>query len=231
MPLDADLAAYDLVVLPTIYTASDADAARVAAAAEAGTHIVVSFFSGIVDEQDRIRLGGYPGDFRELLGVRSEEFYALQEGETLYLDDGTAADLWSEKTHLEGAEAVRIWADGELAGLPAVTRREIGGTGGTGGSGGAAAWYVAARPSADGLRALVAQIAEGAGVGPVLPGLARDVEAVRRIAEDGTSFLFVLNHSDADQVIAVRGRELLAGADADGALLVPAGGSAVVQEA
>ncbi|MGY5765828.1 beta-galactosidase [Brachybacterium sp. DNPG3] len=235
VPLDADLAAYDLVVLPTVYTVSDADAARVTAAAEAGTHIVISFFSGIVDEQDRIRLGGYPGAFRELLGVRSEEFYALQEGEVLHLDDGTAADLWSEKTHLEGAEAVRTWADGELAGLPAVTRREIGGTGddGTGGdrSEGASAWYVAARPSADGLRTLVAQIADGAGVGPVLPGLARDVEAVRRIAEDGTSFLFVLNHSDADQVIAVRGRELLAGADADGALLVPAGGSAVVQEA
>ena len=60
--IDADLAAYDLLVLPTLYTVTDRDAARVATAAEAGTHVVVSFFSGIVDEHDHVRLGGFtPG--------------------------------------------------------------------------------------------------------------------------------------------------------------------------
>src|SRR5699024_7024055 len=164
--------------------------------------------------------------------------------------------LWSEKTHLEGAEAVRTWADGALRGRPAVTRNEVGVEGG-------AAWYVAARPSADGLETLVAEIAEAAGVEPAgpglhrdveagrrcagdgaadprrrdashgqpgVPGLHRDVEAVRRCAEDGTTYLFVLNHAEFDQVVQVSGIDLLRGTDADGAHTVPAGAVAVIRE-
>src|SRR5699024_5655577 len=134
-----------------------------------------------------------------------------------------AADLWSEKTHLEGAEAVRSWADGALRGRPAVTRHEVGVEGG-------AAWYVAARPAAAGLETLVAEIAEAAGVAPAVPGLARGGEAVRRFAEDGTTYLFVLNHSECDQVVQVSGIDLLRGTDADGAHTVPAGAVAVIRE-
>lgn len=223
VPTSADLTGYELVIAPTLHTVSAAEAERLAEAARAGAQVVLTFFSGIVDENDHVHLGGYPGAFRDLLGVRTEEFYALQEGEVLHLDDGTAADLWSEKTHLEGAEAVRSWADGALRGRPAVTRNEVGVEGG-------AAWYVAARPSADGLETLVAEIAEAAGVEPAVPGLHRDVEAVRRFAEDGTTYLFVLNHSEFDQVVQVSGIDLLRGTDADGAHTVPAGAVAVIRE-
>src|SRR5699024_4000770 len=223
VPTSADLTGYELVIAPTLHTVSAAEAERLAEAARAGAQVVLTFFSGIVDENDHVHLGGYPGAFRDLLGVRTEEFYALQEGEVLHLDDGTAADLWSEKTHLEGAEAVRSWADGAPRGRPAVTRNEVGVEGG-------AAWYVAARPSADGLETLVAEIAEAAGVEPAVPGQHRDVEAVRRFAEDGTSYLFVLNHSEFDQVVQVSGIDLLRGTDADGAHPVPAGAGAVRRE-
>ncbi|APX33877.1 beta-galactosidase [Brachybacterium sp. P6-10-X1] len=221
VPTGTDLTGYDLVVAPTLYTVSDEDAERLAEAARAGTQVVITFFSGIVDENDHVRLGGYPGAFRELLGVRSEEFHPLVEGEIRHLDDGTAADLWSEKTHLEGAEAVRTWADGPLHGWPAVTRQVVGD---------GAGWYVAARPSADGLETLLGEIVAAAGVEPTVPGLHRDVEAVRRFAEDGITYLFVLNHSEGDQVVQVSGYEMLSGADAEGALTVPAGSAAVIQE-
>lgn len=223
VPTSADLTGYELVIAPTLYTVSEQEAERVAEAARAGAQVVITFFSGIVDENEHIYLGGYPGAFRDLLGVRTEEFYALQEGEILHLDDGTAADMWSEKTHLEGAEAKRTWADGPLHGWPAVTRNLVGEEGG-------AAWYVAARPSAEGLEALVDEIAAAAGVEAAVPGLHRDVEAVRRFAEDGTTYLFVLNHSDRDQVVQVSGQELLRGTDADGAHTVPAGAVAVIRE-
>lgn len=223
VPTGTDLTGYELVIAPTLYSVSGQEAERVAEAARAGAQVVITFFSGIVDENEHIYLGGYPGAFRELLGVRTEEFYALQEGEVLHLDDGTAADLWSEKTHLEGAEAVRSWADGALHGRPAVTRNAAGEEGG-------AAWYVAARPSAEGLETLVDEIVAAAGVESAVPGLHRDVEAVRRFAEDGTTYLFVLNHSDRDQVVQVSGHDLLRGTDADGAHTVRAGAVAVIRE-
>ena len=43
----------------------------------AGGHVLVTYFSGIVDEHDHVWLGGYPGALRDLLGVRVEEFAPL----------------------------------------------------------------------------------------------------------------------------------------------------------
>ncbi len=79
-------------MVPTLYLVSDAAAASVAAAAARGATVVVTYWSGIVDEDDHIRLGGYPGAFRDLLGVRVEEFLPLRQGESVSLDDGTRAD-------------------------------------------------------------------------------------------------------------------------------------------
>ncbi|ACZ20624.1 beta-galactosidase [Sanguibacter keddieii DSM 10542] len=226
----ADLSGYDLVVVPTLYLVSDADAANVAAAAERGATVVVTYFSGIVDVNDHVRLGGYPGAFRTLLGVSTEEFYTLQEDETVHLSGsgervaGTfAADLWTEKTHLRGATAVATYDDGPLAGLPAVTRAEVGAAGGS-------AWYVGARLNAAGVAAVVDAALADAG----LTGEAEvpaGVEVVRRHAEDGTAYLFVLNHTAEDATVKTTGTDLLTGSPVDGSLSVPAAGVAVVQEA
>ncbi len=75
---------------PTLYLCSDATAAGAAPrTCAAGGHVLVTYFSGIVDEHDHVRLGGYPGAFRELLGVRVEEFAPLLPGATVTLDDGS----------------------------------------------------------------------------------------------------------------------------------------------
>jgi beta-galactosidase len=232
VPAGTDLTGYRLVVVPTLYTVTDADADRVAAAARAGSTVLVTYFSGIVDENDHIRLGGYPGAFRELLGVRSEELYALQDGERLTLDDGTTADLWSEKIHLAGAEVVRSFADGALTGGPAVTRHA---------TGAGAAWYAATRLDDDAAARLTDALLAESGVRPVVDGAPAGVEVVRRHADVGAdegpltgdpeaTFLFVLNHTAADVVVPGRGVDLLSGDRAEGEIHVPAHGVAVVQE-
>ncbi|MFE6647458.1 beta-galactosidase trimerization domain-containing protein, partial [Nocardioides sp. NPDC057772] len=212
---------FEVVVAPTLYTVSDADAARVAAAAEAGSTVLLTFFSGIVDEHDHVRLGGYPGAFRDLLGIHTEEFHPLLDGERLTLDDGTTADLWSERTALHSAEAVRTWAEGPLAGLPAVTRHEVGA---------GAAWYAGTRPDGKGVANLVDLLLAESGVEPEVSGLPVGVEAVRRHAPDGSSFLFVINHTAADIDLAATGLELLRQEQAEGRLEVPAYGVAVLHE-
>lgn len=226
VPPTADLSAYRLVVVPTLYLVDDAAAARVAAAAEAGASVLVTYFSGLVDEHDHIRLGGYPGAFRELLGVRTEELWPLLEDERVTLDDGAQGDLWTEKTHLAGAAAVRTYVDGALAGWPAVTRRAVGD---------GAAWFVGTRLDELGASRLTDELVAEAGVLPVVPAVPAGVEVVRRRAEpaaDGTaaSYLFVLNHTGAPVTVTASGTELLTGAAVDGEVGVPAHGVAVVQE-
>ena len=229
-----DLSGYDLVVVPTLYLVSDEDAANIAAAAGRGATVLVTYFSGIVDVNDQIRLGGYPGAFRELLGVTTEEFYTLQEDETVGLTGsgplaGTfTADLWTEKTHLAGAEAVAVYDDGALAGLPAITRRVVAGGEGADGRAGSA-WYAAARLDDAGTAALVDALLADAEVHAEAE-VPAGVEVVRRHGDDA-SFLFVINHTDAPAVVKVTGTDLLSGLAVSGELTVAAGGVAVVQEA
>lgn len=211
----ADLSGYRLVVVPTLYLCSDAAAAAVAAYAHAGGHVLVTYFSGIVDEVDHVRLGGYPGAFRELLGVRAEQFAPLAPGERVALDDGTAADLWTEHLHAVDAEVVARYVDGPLPGTPALTRRAVGA---------GVAWYVATRLDEDATAALADRLTREAGVHRLAerrPG----VEVVRR-----GEFLFVLNRAATPVDVPATGTELLSGSPVGGVLTVAPGGAAVVRE-
>ncbi len=215
----ADLSRYRLVVVPTLYLVRDADADALRRFVEAGGTAVVTYFSGIVDEHDHIRLGGYPGAFRDLLGVRVEEFFPLREGETVRLDDGARADVWTEWLHAEGAEVLAAYTDGPLPGVPALTRNAVGA---------GAAWYVGTRLDDDATDRLVARLLAETGVRPPVDAPA-GVEVVRRRSAD-RSWLFVVNHTTEPARLAVSGVELLGGVRCDGTLEVPAGEVAVVRE-
>ncbi len=214
----APLEGYDLVLVCTLYAVSDADAANIAAAASAGATVLVSYFSGIADPQDHIRLGGYPGAFRDLLGVRVEEFHPLLAGSQLKLDDGTVSSVWSEHVHLAGAEAVQAFTESLLEGVPALTRRSVG-------SG--AAWYLATFPDRDGIDALVDRLLAESGVSPLASADA-GVELVRRRSDDGQGFLFAINHTRSSAAVSATGTDLLTGEPFGGS--VPAGSIAVIRE-
>jgi beta-galactosidase len=209
---EGDLSTYRLVLVPSLYLTTDAAASNLAAFAG---HIVVSYFSGIVDANDAIRLGGYPGAFRELLGVRTEEFHPLLPGERVALDDGSTATVWTEDLHLEGAEALVRYVDGPVAGRPAVTRH------GT-------ATYVATRLDDDAIERLLAGVCEAAGVRPPVEGLPAGVEAVRRRG-DGAAYLFLINHGSQTVSFPVSGMDLLSGSE--GAVELEPFGVAVVRDA
>jgi beta-galactosidase len=219
VPTDAPLSSYDIVVVPCLYLCTVAAADNIAAAVQAGAHVVVTYFSGIVDENDHVRLGGYPGAFRELLGVRSEEFFPLGPGQSACLDDGSSVSIWAELLHLEGAEAVASYVDGPTPGVPAITRNPVGA--GT-------AWYVATRLDTVSLSRFVSRVAAEAGVTAILDAPA-GVDATRREG-DGRSFLFVMNHTDQAAVVSVVGFDMRDNQPVDGSLIVPAGEYAVIRE-
>jgi beta-galactosidase len=218
-----DLSSYRLVVAPNLYLVTDDGAENLRQFVVGGGTLLMSFFSGIVDGQEHIRLGGYPAPFRELLGLRIEDFVPMATGETNHLDttDGETCDLWADLIHLEGAEPLASYAENLYAGTPAVTRNIYGeGT----------AYYFGTRPEERYTRSLLQRVCEEAGMRPtaeVLPG----VDAVRRKTEDA-SFLFLLNHNQ--ETVEVRlpnpGRDLLTGAEHDSQLILDPFGVAVLKE-
>ncbi|GAA2722510.1 beta-galactosidase [Cellulomonas aerilata] len=218
VPPGRDLAGYRLVVVPELYLVSDDDAAVISRYVADGGHALVTFFSGIVDEDDRVRLGGYPGAFREMLGVVTEEFHPLLPGHQVRLDDGTAGRLWVEDLRTVGAKAVRSAVDGPLPGVPVVTRNE---------HGAGSAWYVATALDPDAYAALIGEVAVAAGA-RVEPGAGPLVEVVRRTGQ-GRTYVFVINHSTAPVDVPVVGHELIRGERTTG-LRVPPGAVRVVRE-
>jgi beta-galactosidase len=213
------LDAYRLVVVPTLYLVTEENAARIADAADAGAQVLVTFFSGIADEDDHVRLGGYPGAFRDLLGIRVEELFPLAGDETASLERGGEATLWSEDLTATSATVLDRYASGPLAGRPAVTRRDVGAGG---------AWYLSTLPDDASLDALLGDLVDAAEVVPVLPGLPAGVEAVRRRSADA-SWLFLANDTADRHEVTVAGHDLVAARDVDGLRLDP-GEVAVVRE-
>ncbi|MEV6946271.1 beta-galactosidase [Streptomyces sp. NPDC051172] len=216
---DADLSPYRLVLAPSLYLIDDTGAANLTGFAERGGTLVVGFHSGMVDANCHVRLGGYPGAFREALGVRTDELFPLLPGQTVALSDGTTGTLWSERVRLEGAQAVTSYTDGPLAGVPAVTRNPYG----TG-----AAWYVATHPDPEALAGLLERIRVEAGVEPVRSAPAGVEVALRRGTE--ADYLFLINHTDQDAQVAVSpgATELLSGKPVAGGRVTVAAREAVV---
>jgi len=217
----SDLSSYRMVVAPTLYLTTDSTAAELRSYVEQGGLLLVSYWSGIVDEHDHVRLGGYPGAFRDLLGISTEEFFPLRAGEQVRLGGdllaGAAAQVWTELLSLRGADEVAGYVDGPLPGIPALTRNEVG-------SG--AAWYLATRPDEMGTAALVRELCAASGVDVHQHG---GVEVVRRHGPEA-SYLFVLNHTAEEVEVAATGTDLVSGGVCAGDVRVPAGSVAVVRE-
>jgi beta-galactosidase len=218
----ADLSGYRLVVVPALYAVTDADAANLADYVAGGGHALVSYLSGVTDDRGHVRLGGYPGAFRDLLGVFTEEFHPLAAADRVTVPGYGTATVWTEHLHPRGAEVVARYADGPLPEVPALTRHR---------HGDGLAWYLACALDRDGAARLVGEVCAAAGVTPVLPA-PPGVEVVRRRADRAgvaVSWLVAINHTDRDARLPAAGRELLSGVDVT-ELDVPAGGVAVLRE-
>ncbi|MFV0286865.1 MAG: beta-galactosidase [Demequina sp.] len=112
--------------------------------------------------------------------------------------------MWAEELEVDDATVVATFdgsgAGADLAGEPAVTRRQ---------HGAGAAWYAATDLDLASRHLLAETLTSEAGVSPVWPGLPVGVEAQRR-----GDFLFLLNHSDAPvTVTGVAGHDLVGGTD------------------
>ncbi|MPY57849.1 beta-galactosidase [Streptomyces spongiae] len=228
-----DLSAYRLVVVPQLYLLTDAAIENLLAYVRGGGTLVCGFLTGVADEDDRVRPGGMDARLRELFGIRTlHEWWPLDAGEDAECD-GFRGTLWSEELETEerqaqerqaqereaqereagAADVVSRYKGGELDGLPAVLRK-------------GRAWYVSTLPEPAALRDLLAGLADGAGVRPVLDGLPDRVEAVRR-----GDLLFVLNHGRDQVTVDVPGthRDLLTGATVSGSLVLGRYGVAVLK--
>lgn len=222
---EAELSGYDLLIAPVFYMVKQGMADRLEQYVEAGGTFITTFFSGIVDENDLVRTGGYPGELRKLLGIWAEEIDALlpsQRNRMVWKDSSPGlkpeygCGLLCDLIHSEGAAVKAVYGDDFYRGMPALTVNKFGE---------GEAWYLATSPEAAFLQDWLPRLCGSLGIAPLLPDLPEGVETTQR-SKDGQGYMFLLNHNEDAVTINLGGRlgtELLTGNPVQGGEMMLAG--------
>jgi beta-galactosidase len=190
---DSDLSSYRLVVAPLLHMFRPGVAQNLEQYVNSGGTLLTTFFSGIVDQNDHVGLGGYPAALRKLLGIHVEEFDPWTETMTnqVVIREGVLqgtypCTLWGELLHLEGAEALGVFAHDYFADSPALTVYQFGQ---------GKAYYLATQGNEALLDGLLQLLCKEAAVSAILQA-PEGVEVTCRVRTDGRKVYFLLNHTE-----------------------------------
>ena len=205
--MDDALEPYVIVIAPVLYMVKGDYDEKIRSYTRNGGIFVTTFFSGIVQENDLVTLGGYPGKLRDIMGIWVEEIDALpngEENEFTYEGEKYPAKLLCDIIYTEGAKPLSEYEKDFYAGSPAVTVNSFGK---------GKAYYIGTASSEAFYQKLLTEICEDAGVAPVLK-TPEMVEVTSRENEKGR-YLFVMNHADESKKISLSGnyKDIITGKD------------------
>jgi beta-galactosidase len=234
----AKLSEYSMVVAPVLYMLKPGVVAHLTEYVRGGGSLIVTYFSGIVDETDHVFEGGYPGPLRDLLGIWVEEVDVLSPQEhnaVRFANDSSVlpgtevpCGLLCERIHPElGASVIATYVNDFYAGEPAITAH---------GFGDGVAYYIGTQLAEEALASMLTQMATLVGIRPLSkqqPGMS--VEVTERQREDGTTLTFVLNHGENSVSVELtrpgKRKDLITGQTFDGVVELPKYGVAILEPA
>jgi beta-galactosidase len=225
----ADLSDYDLVLAPVLYMLRPGVADNLKEFVSKGGRLLTTFLSGIVDENDLVTLGGYPGEIRDLMGIWAEEIDALipEESNRVVISAPWGrvqgeyrCAVLCDLIHAESASVLATYGDDFYAGRPALTVNEYGE---------GRAYYLATDAEPAMLNDLVGQICDELGISAPLH-VPAGVEVTQRHKGD-EAFTFVLNHNhEAARIDLPRtAQDLLTGLSLQGEVELEANGVLILR--
>ena len=224
----SDVSKYRVVVAPLLHMLRPGVAANLTQFVERGGILLTTFFSGIVDENDHVGLGGYPRELRKLLGIHIEEIdpWTPAIKNEVVVKEGALAgtyscDLWGELIHLEGAQAIGVFASDYYANSAALTVNKFGE---------GRAYYIATQGNEELTAKLVKELCQKAQIAVLT---STDVEVTRRVQSTGGEIYFLLNHTQQDQQLTLPSgafTSLLDGKSITGQIQIPAMDAVIAQK-
>ena len=117
------LAKYKMVLAPMLYLLDSKAEQELIHYSENGGYLVASYFTGISDEVDAVKLGGYGGKLvRDCLGVFVDEFAPVRVGESVHLSNGMSATEWSQFASVTSASLTASFVGGVADGSAAIAQ-------------------------------------------------------------------------------------------------------------
>ena len=121
------LAKYKMVLAPMLYLLDSQAEQELIDYSENGGYLVASYFTGISDEVDAVKLGGYGGKLvRDCLGVFVDEFAPVRVGESVHLSNGMSATEWSQFASVTSASLTANFVGGVADGSAAIAQSTTG---------------------------------------------------------------------------------------------------------
>lgn len=191
--VDDDLTEYDLVVAPLLYMTKTGFDEKIRSFVKNGGTFLTSYFSGIVNENDLVITGGYPGKLRDILGIWVEEIDALfpdEKNSFNYNGKEYDATLLCDILHLENAKSLGNYNEDFYKGHPVVTENIFGN---------GLAYYVATRSTDDFYLDFIKNICDKLKIQPTLE-TDYDVEVTCRY-KNNKEIMFILNHSKDKKIV------------------------------
>lgn len=152
MSKETDLDGYDLVIAPMLFMFRNGIQEKLRSYVEKGGNLVMSYFSGIVDEFDLAMLGDAPNGLTDVLGLRVSEMDALypdQHNRCEIAGSTYQIDRLCELTEDVSADVLSVYKEDFYAGSAMLTRNKYGK---------GKAWYLAAELCDEGMCAMYEQI-------------------------------------------------------------------------
>ncbi|MBI9050634.1 MAG: beta-galactosidase [Anaerolineaceae bacterium] len=187
---ESDLSEYKFVAMPNLYLVGDQAAENINQYVQQGGTLLMTYFSGVVDANEHIRLGGYPASFREMLGMWVEEYVPYPDGlkNKIACNDGKyfECDFWADVIRLESAKVLASFEEDYFADMPAITQNSFGK---------GQAYYLGTELNHDGNVWLLDQICSSIGINATMCDAGEGIEAIRRTKNE-ESWLFLMNYTN-----------------------------------
>ena len=201
--MEHDLSDYKLVTVPMAYMFYHGYAEKLCTFAENGGTLVISYWSGLVDETDKCYLEGTPHGLMEAAGIRAEEIDALYDWEENHGIPETGNHLGITKSYtcknlcelakVSDAEVMMRYSEDFYQGYPILTHKKYGK---------GHVYYVAADMEAAFYEDFLGRAADEAGVDTPLDFVPEGVSVTTRETED-TEYLFIQNFAGKTQTVSV----------------------------
>ena len=197
--IESDFSKYPVIIVPLLYMIKPGVADKLDKFVSDGGTLITTFLSGIVNENDAVFRGGYPGPLKKILGIEVEEFSPMTVGQKNSIrltkkisgfNDEYTCDLWGELIRTNSAETIALFTDDYYSNMSAITEN-IYGKG--------KAYYIGTQPEGIFFEDFLHSILKEKNIAPVY-NVPYSIQITKRV-KDNKVYMFLLNHGDKNETV------------------------------